>query len=459
MRVLMGVSFLCLLLASGCRTGTIPFKNPSEIPIAVPPDAKLLSEYANKWDNGTLFRSWVYYSEAEPPIAPYGSLADVYEVDPNDPQAVVSLEEVLESFDFMGVIIGHPRRAWICSWWVGDTHHNVVRRVQADRKYYTFVESEDFDPARIPRDDHVRDMPLILPKDAVLLLERRDPLEDEDPQREMYVFRRWYYMCQTQPPVKPDGVVAEIREMDDEFLKGSVRAFASSGIWIRNPREGWFCMWGSDSDPNKQGQYRVDLIKAENGFYLYVDWHQRGIAAPQGKATGSGTNRNGYPLKRGAVAARRDAEFSFKIPEVVTDKREVVSALNKGTRPDIISFFPRHIAIGRVMAASYFPGFLQGGGWLQIKFKSRRDALSDEEWASILKRAKIMTVADDDPYSSIPYDHLSRKDLDTPPTPFPPGEATHYILNESTKEEWNHGDSSGITILTDGTTILWAEWW
>ncbi len=135
----------------------------------------------------------------------------------------------------------------------------------------------------------------------------------------------------------------------------------------------------------------------------------------------------------------------------ITDVSVVVESINSGDSglPD---FFPSHVEKAAVEAVVIRPKVLQGLGSVLIKFKHRNGALSDAEWARLEARATRVP-----PTTAVVrgFKDGSAGEQLAPDRK----QVAHLVVDPKAEDEWNHGESSGVTLLDGDAVIFWYEFW
>lgn len=161
--------------------------------------------------------------------------------------------------------------------------------------------------------------------------------------------------------------------------------------------------------------------------------------------------------------------FSQMTDEVIEVSRyEKILSENWNTNSNLVEHFPKDIpADAQNVKFSFFPGFMQGGAYIQLRYSinnNQIDALSNQ-FAS----RKIASF-----YGGNVNDHLS-SDENIHTTYFYTNDSNNYtfptdyeivvLKAESCDPEkcgfkWNHGESSGVAISKQRSEIVfWAESW
>ena len=156
------------------------------------------------------------------------------------------------------------------------------------------------------------------------------------------------------------------------------------------------------------------------------------------------------------------AIFSGVIPDEISDPGRYASIRAQSGPDSLIAHFPKSIPVdANDVVFSAFPGFLQGGGWVTLRFTidpaaaaplvadARRHAVYESRVASIGENPAIKPM-----HQSL----LEGMDRDQP------GDHDVIITYVPPQQDksgwWNHGERAGLTY--DPVTAemsYWAEWW
>jgi hypothetical protein len=134
----------------------------------------------------------------------------------------------------------------------------------------------------------------------------------------------------------------------------------------------------------------------------------------------------------------------------ITDVPLVVELLNSDPE-GFPEFFPRRVDPAAVEAVVFRPRVLQGLGSVLIKFKQRSGALSDDAWNSLVARAERVP-----PTAGVVRALKTRLGARLAPEK---QQLAHLVVDPNSEDEWNHGTSSGVTLLDGGAVVFWYEYW
>jgi hypothetical protein len=156
------------------------------------------------------------------------------------------------------------------------------------------------------------------------------------------------------------------------------------------------------------------------------------------------------------------AGCSLGPPEVVTDITRYGSL--RGSWSGLADHFPREVPESTTLARlSYFPGFMQGGAWLQLRL-----TLPAGEVASIESEYAPRAIrtyergGDANRHANQPdgvpttFYRTGAEDSSAFPTSF-----TVYVLKaDDHGGHWNHGESAGLAISREANEVVyWADHW
>ncbi len=158
----------------------------------------------------------------------------------------------------------------------------------------------------------------------------------------------------------------------------------------------------------------------------------------------------------------------FGPPNETNDVADYRDVLKQWSGTGLTSHFPPTIPpqAGNTRFAA-FPGYLQGGGYLQLRVQ-----LPASQVAAIESQAKEATLhmyvggGMFDHYNKAPSSNWPTATFhasDDPKTQFDfPDHYTLYVLSakDQANESWNHGETTGIAISkTANEVVYWAESW
>lgn len=135
----------------------------------------------------------------------------------------------------------------------------------------------------------------------------------------------------------------------------------------------------------------------------------------------------------------------------ITDVAVIVESINSG-ESGLPDFFPRQVEQAAIEAVVIRPKVLQGLGSVLIKFKHRRGALSDAEWERLEARA-TRVLPNTDVVRGLKDGSVGAKLAPVQK------QVAHLVVDAKSEDEWNHGRSSGVTLLDDDAVIFWYEFW
>ena len=135
----------------------------------------------------------------------------------------------------------------------------------------------------------------------------------------------------------------------------------------------------------------------------------------------------------------------------ITDVGTVVDLVNLG-----LPMGDARFEAASVEAACLFPKILQGLGFVQIRFKPKRDPALDAWLERLTGRLKGVPPADLKWTDRIPgcqrVDRVADAGADAVPV-------VHYVIDPRDESEGNHGSTTGVTLLEGGGVIFWQEEW
>jgi hypothetical protein len=169
----------------------------------------------------------------------------------------------------------------------------------------------------------------------------------------------------------------------------------------------------------------------------------------------------------GGYAARRWLATSFGPPEETTDITAYESTLKQWSGSGLVSHFPPSVpARAQNVRFAAFPGFLQGGAYIQLRMQlpaSDIEAIEDQ-----FKKATTRVYVgggffdhyNEDQKNNLPTTTFHTSD--NPKTTF--DFSTHYKLYVLSAKDhggsWNHGETSGAAVSTTTTEVVyWADSW
>lgn len=157
----------------------------------------------------------------------------------------------------------------------------------------------------------------------------------------------------------------------------------------------------------------------------------------------------------------------FGPPDETTDVAAYETTLKKWSGSALVSHFPPQVPprAQRVKFAA-FPGFLQGGAYIQLRMQL--PARDIEAIENRLKQATTHVYAGGGFFDHYNADQMNNwptttfRTSDNPKTTFDfPTHYTLYVLSASDHGgSWNHGETSGAAVSTKSDEVVyWADSW
>jgi len=146
-------------------------------------------------------------------------------------------------------------------------------------------------------------------------------------------------------------------------------------------------------------------------------------------------------------------------PNEESDPARYPKVLQQWRGTTLVDHFPSAIpAEAQHVRLSSFPGFLQGGGWIQVRLQLPAEQirqLLDEYELLAIKRFDGGCKADH--YNACKVASADFRTSDLPTSIFPPDYTIFVLRNFG---GWNHGGSCGVAIhATAGEIVYWTERW
>lgn len=159
---------------------------------------------------------------------------------------------------------------------------------------------------------------------------------------------------------------------------------------------------------------------------------------------------------------------TFGPPEETTDVAAYVSTLKQWSGTRLVSHFPANIPPhAQKVRFAAFPGFLQGGMYIQLRMQ-----LSAGEIAAIEEQLKEATPHvyagggiddhfNEDPNNNLPTTMFRTADNPKAPFEFPEHYKLHVLsAKDRSGGSWNHGETSGVAVSsTTNEVVYWADYW
>jgi hypothetical protein len=146
-------------------------------------------------------------------------------------------------------------------------------------------------------------------------------------------------------------------------------------------------------------------------------------------------------------------------PDETTDPRDYSQVLRQWQNTGLADHFPEDIPTeARNVHLSSFPGFLQGGGWLQVRMElpaSQVEQVLRDNLPRAIKQFKggdKVTHYNECKVASTYFFTSGTKESKFP--------ASYTILVLGNAGGWNHGSSYGVAIdQANNEVVYWAERW
>jgi hypothetical protein len=166
------------------------------------------------------------------------------------------------------------------------------------------------------------------------------------------------------------------------------------------------------------------------------------------------------------LIALRSLLHSFP-PDETTNPVDYANTLKQWSPTTLVSHFPPTIPANATnIHFSTFPGFLQGGAWIQLRIQLPPDEIRslESDFTKQTKRiythgGEIFTHLNEGQTHNLPTTNFYTADNPKSSTAFPP-DYTFYVLKSRNAGNWNHGHSTGVVISTEKKEIIyWADQW
>jgi hypothetical protein len=158
---------------------------------------------------------------------------------------------------------------------------------------------------------------------------------------------------------------------------------------------------------------------------------------------------------------------SFGGPEVTTDVAAYGTMLKEWSSSGLVAHFPANVPPqARAVRFAAYPGFLQGGAYIQLRMQ-----LPAGEIEAIEDRLKKATTHVYTGGGFFDHDNEDQKNnwptttfhtSDNPKTTFDfPRHYKLYVLSaKNLGGSWNHGETSGVAVSKTGNEVVyWADSW